>query len=255
MRGLFITGTDTSIGKTVVAAAITSILAADAQDVVPVKPVQTGCVAGESGLSAPDLEFCLRMAGMAPERDPGEALCPFKFESACSPHLAAEQKGARLCAQAVADAVGRIAQQHEILIVEGAGGILVPLNTTETMLNLMQTLDLPVVLVARSGLGTINHTLLSLRALRDAGCRLAGVVINDCMPTDHGPIERDNRQVIESMGEIPAVLRLPHLKGLDAMDPGAFQTWARQHFPEIGTWIGSSRETQRGVRTTRESWS
>jgi dethiobiotin synthetase len=208
MKGFFITGTDTGVGKSVVAAALLCALRADGVDAVPMKPVETGCDPEDDGMSS-DLGFCLRAAGLEPDDEELRWMAPYRFAPACSPHLAAERAGMRVSISKIADSCGRLSAAHDVVIVEGAGGILVPLDRSSTMLDLMTTLGLPVILVSRPGLGTINHTLLSLRQLEDAKLETAGVVFCETASAPHGFIEEDNRRTIEEMGGVAVLGNLP----------------------------------------------
>jgi len=129
-------------------------------------------------------------------------MAPYCFKPACSPHLAAKLAGTRISLKRIEIAYRRLSRKYDGIIVEGAGGVLVPLNAKETMLDLMVRLQLPVLLVARPGLGTINHTLLSLRVLAEAKLKVLGVVLNQTSPGRWGQIEEDNRRTIERMGNV-----------------------------------------------------
>jgi dethiobiotin synthetase len=162
MNSLFVTGTDTDVGKTVVTAALVAAARAAGRDVVPMKPVQTGCTAHDGQLSAPDLDFVLRMAGLsAAEQD---LMCPYRFVPPCSPHLAALQAQQPISLSLIGDAYTSLQDAHDAVIVEGAGGCRVPLGPTADMRDLACALDLDVVVAARPGLGTLNHTLSRCKA-------------------------------------------------------------------------------------------
>jgi len=213
-NGLFITGTDTDVGKTVAAAAILALLRGRGTDAAPMKPVQTGGVLSEGQWRSPDLDFCLRMAGLQPDPETYQHMAPYVFEPACSPHLAAAGSGRRISIESIAEAFDHVRAGHECVVVEGAGGIMVPMDEHTTMLDLMAKLGLPVVLVARPALGTLNHTLLSLRELRRAELPVLGVVFCETQPTTWGEIERDNWRTIERLGETRILGRIPYLDAL-----------------------------------------
>lgn len=203
--GFFIAGTDTGVGKTQVTAALVSALRAANIEALPVKPVQTGARRGR----APDLDFVLRAAGLKLSRARYAQLAPVCLPMAASPHLAARQAGVNMRVRDLGRAVHRVQQQGIFPVVEGAGGLLVPLNDRETLLDLMQVLDLPVILVARPGLGTLNHTLLSAYALDGAGLPLAAVVLSQTTP-GQTVIQRDNIKTLQHHLHCP-VLQLPYL--------------------------------------------
>lgn len=213
--GVFITGTDTDAGKTVAAAAVLCALRAAGLDAVPMKPVQTGCVvAGARGFRSPDVDFCLRMAGL-PEPGAAEyaAMAPYRYGLPASPCLAS-RGGEVVALERITAAFRALRSSHEAVVVEGAGGVLAPLTDALTMLDLMKVLALPVILVSRPGLGTINHTLLSLRELRRAGLEVAGVLFCDSSGKAWSEIERDNLATVERLGGVPVLGCIPFMPGL-----------------------------------------
>jgi dethiobiotin synthase len=213
-RGIFITGTDTGIGKTVVAAGLLRRLRQKKIDAVPMKPVQTGAERQGNRLIAPDLEFSLAASGYRPSREEISLMAPYLYEPACSPHLAARLAHNYPDIEKIKDCCDRLLETHKTVLVEGAGGIMVPLNERQLTLELMVLLDYPVVLVARSGLGTINHTLLSIQALRNAGLNLLGVVFNHSAPPlqEDRFIEEDNPEAIARFGNVPVLGKLRYFE-------------------------------------------
>ena len=183
--GYFITGTDTGVGKTVTAAWLMLALDGDYW-----KPVQAG-LDGET-----DAQAVQRMTGFPPERFHESA---YVLKAALAPHEAARREGIEIDLARFS-----LPRRRGALIVEGAGGVMVPLNTRAYMVDLMALLGLPVILVARTGLGTINHTLLSLEALRKRGLEIAGIVLN-------GPPNPANREAIEGYGRVAVIGELPVL--------------------------------------------
>jgi dethiobiotin synthetase len=187
----FVTGTDTGIGKTVVSALLCAAL-----DAFYWKPIQTGSSEGT------DRRTVTRLAQLPRERTVPETYC---FAPPISPHLAARRAGVRIKLSKIRMPA---LPKSEALIVEGAGGALVPINEKQFMTDLMRHLKLPVVVVARTALGTINHTLMTLAALRAARLEIRGVVL--C-----GAPNAENRKAIEHYGEIEAVGAVPVLKKID----------------------------------------
>jgi len=210
MNGLFVTGTDTGIGKTALSALLLAELRRRNINAAPMKPAQTGCMPVASCLSVPDLDYSLSMASMKVDAATYQSMSPYQFEPACSPHLAAEMAGTEIDMAEMVMAARTLASDYEFVIAEGAGGIIVPLNRHETMLDLMQALKFPVLLAARPGLGTINHTLLSLRALRSVGLDIAGMVFVARTDDEPGFIEEDNRTTIEQFGKVPVLGTIPY---------------------------------------------
>ncbi len=203
-HGLFVTGTDTGVGKTLVAAGILRWLRSQWIDAVPMKSVQTGAENRDGCLFAPDLEFCLNAADLHPDSDERRLMSPYLYEPACSPHLAGKMAHRYPDVSVIQKSVEIILRRRHAVIVEGAGGIMVPLNENETMLDLMKTLGYPVVLVSRVGLGAINHALLSINTLNSAGLELAGIVFNqnESPAPENKYIEEDNPETIARFGKV-----------------------------------------------------
>ena len=174
-RGFFITGTDTGVGKTVVAAALAIVLRESGRDVGVFKPVASGCVRRREGLVSEDAEF-LAKAAEAPETL--EEISPIRFEAPLAPTVAAAQAGVETDLEPMWEAWRRLRDAHEILLVEGIGGILCPVTPAMSVADLAKEFHLPLLVVARSTLGTINHTALAIEAARARGLALAGVVVN-----------------------------------------------------------------------------
>jgi len=174
-RGFFITGTDTGVGKTVVAAALAIVLRESGWDVGVFKPVASGCVRRREGLVSEDAEF-LAKAAEAPETL--EEISPVRFEEPLAPTVAAARAGVETDLEPMWEAWRRLRDAHEILLVEGIGGILCPVTPAMSVADLAKEFRLPLLVVARSTLGTINHTALVIEAARARGLAVAGVVIN-----------------------------------------------------------------------------
>jgi dethiobiotin synthase len=234
---LFLTGTDTDVGKTVVTAALLAYARNAGADAVPMKPVQTGC--SGSPRRAPDLEFCLRMAGLRVSAAERDRLCPCRFRTACSPHLAAEREGSTLSLSRLTAAWERVRAQHATLLVEGAGGLRVPLNGRAEMIDLAERLEIPALLVVRNRLGALNHALLSLEALRTRGLPVAGYVLVEDAETPRF-LRDSNRETLRRIAPERFLGVLPRLKCLDgpAPDPGWFQLETRA-FAQ-GVWTALS---------------
>jgi dethiobiotin synthetase len=205
LRGLFVTGTDTGVGKSIVAAAACAALAERGERVAAFKPVVTG-LDDPAGEWPHDHVLLARAAGggQAPED-----VAPYRFGPAVSPHFAAELAGETIEPARLLEA----ARRHELLVCEGVGGLMVPITTGYLVRDLAVDLGLPVVVAARTGLGTINHTLLTIEAARSAGLAVAGVVMTP-WPDEPEPIERSNRETVERLGGV-------RVSGLPPAEPGA----------------------------------
>lgn len=219
MNSLFITGTDTGVGKTVLTAAIVAAARATRQDVVPMKPVQTGCDACPGGtLSTPDLDWVLSLTDIDASPEMRSLMCPCRYVAPCSPHLAAAREHRPVQMASILDAYTQLAASHDAVVVEGAGGILVPLTESETMRDLARALGLEVVVAARPGLGTLNHTLLTIDALQSADIPVRAVVFVQSTSDPLSFIEDDNRETIAQRSGVPVLEVLPFIPGIN--DPG-----------------------------------
>lgn len=208
-RGIFVTGTDTGVGKTFVTAGLLSMLRKSGIDAVPMKPVQTGCHGPARSRTAPDADFALRTADLKPSRRDYRLHCPYMFMTPCSPHLAARLEKRCISPPTIVKAFETLAGRHDFVVVEGAGGLLVPIHERYTMADLASQLRLPALLVARAGLGTINHTLLSVAELRRRRIPIQAIVVNQHVGGKTGGIEEDNVATIRRLSGVPCVLHVP----------------------------------------------
>jgi dethiobiotin synthetase len=205
VRGLFVTGTDTEVGKTVVAAALTAALAADGIPVAAFKPVVTGTDDPPEPGKPPDHELLAACAGMAPE-----TVAPLRFGPAVSPHLAAQLAHVEVDPEALVERARAAAGRGRTLIAEGVGGLLVPLTGDYLIRDFAVALGLPLVIAARPGLGTINHTLLTIESARAAGLAIRAVVITP-WPEHPTAMQLSNRDTIAARGGVP-VATLPQVE-------------------------------------------
>jgi len=200
--GIFVTGTGTEVGKTVVAATIARTLAAEGKRVAVFTPAVTGLDEGVETDHA-----LLRRASGSEQSD--EEIAPYRYGPPASPHLAAALAGEEIDPERLRQAAAAAAAGAEAIVCEGVGGLLVPLSPSYLVRDLAVDLGYPLVVVASPGLGTINHTLLTLESARAAGLEVAAVVLTP-WPPDPTEIERSNRETIASLGGVE-VLTLPQL--------------------------------------------
>lgn len=208
--GVFVTGTGTEVGKTVVAAVIARTLAAEGKRVAVFKPAVTGLE--EEGETDHAL---LRRASGSSQSD--EELAPYRFDPPASPHLAAAMAGEEIDPARLRQAAADAAAGADAIVCEGVGGLLVPLSPTYLVRDLAADLGYPLVIVASPGLGTINHTLLTIESARATGIEVAAIVLNP-WPEQPTEIERSNYKTIAALGNVP-VLTLPQL---DLSDPAGW---------------------------------
>jgi dethiobiotin synthetase len=209
--GLFVTATDTEVGKTVIAAAIANYFLRQGAAVAVSKPVATGCVHRREGLVSEDAEF---LASCADARFPLDLICPQRYREPLAPAVAADRAKETLDWQAIDRSLQLMCRRSDVMVVEGVGGILVPLDKQHTTLDLAMWLDLPAVIVARPSLGTINHTLLTIEALRRANVPIAGVVINRYPADTPSTVEETSPRYIEKFGRVPILAIVPNEPGL-----------------------------------------
>lgn len=210
LRGLFVTGTGTEVGKSVVAAVVARTAATSGARVRVFKPAVSGLEQG----GEPD-HALLRRASGSPQSD--DEIAPYRYDPAVSPHLAAELAGEPIEPRRLRTSAALAAEGADLLVCEGVGGLLVPLAGDYLVRDLAADLGLPMVVVASPGLGTINHTLLTLEAIRAVGLIVRAVVLNP-WPAEPSRLERSNRDSIEALGEVEVEL-------LPALDPARTETW------------------------------
>lgn len=198
-RGCFVTGTDTGVGKTAIACALAYRLRRTGMDVGVMKPVETG-LSGEDALESDGHK--LREAAQV--ADAIELVSPYRYRDPVAPLAAARREGRPVDVGVIRRAFGELTARHDFLVVEGVGGVLVPLADDASMRDLMAALRLPVVVVARARLGGINHALLTLGALREGGLTPVALVLNDAQPPDESTVaslqRRDTLALITELG-------------------------------------------------------
>ncbi|MDA8334509.1 MAG: dethiobiotin synthase [Peptococcaceae bacterium] len=209
--GFFVTGTDTGVGKTALTGALACGLRRRGLDPGVMKPLASGATRGGSGLVSADALFLVRMAGVSDDLD---LICPVCLELPLAPAVAAELAGQRVDLVRVEQAFLRLATRHNPMLVEGVGGLMVPLAPGVLVEDLALGLGLPLVVVARAGLGTVNHTLLTLARARARGLSVAGVILNG-MSADPDPAESTNARVIAALGGVRILGVIPRGEGVD----------------------------------------
>jgi dethiobiotin synthetase len=212
VRGIFVTGTGTEVGKTVVASAIARTHARAGERVAVFKPAVSGLDDSREGAPAPPDHELLRLAAGSSQTD--DEIAPYRFGPPVSPHLGAELAGERIDPARVLAAARRAAAGADVLVCEGVGGFLVPLTLGYLVRDFARDLRLPVAIAAPPGLGTINHTLLTLEAVRSVGLEPVAVVLTP-WPADPSAVESSNREAIARLGGV----RVEALAPIDLADP------------------------------------
>jgi dethiobiotin synthetase len=228
MRGLFVTGTDTGVGKTILSGALLAAMSAAGEPVRAHKPVVTGLDEPPDGDWPPDHELLAAAAGMAPEE-----VSPLRYSPAVSPHLAARLAGEEIDPAGLLTRALRAREGEVSLIVEGVGGLLTPLADDYSVRDLAVALGLSVLIAARPGLGTINHTLLTLEAARAVELDVCAVVLTP-WPAEPSVLERSNRETIARLGdvEVAGLGHVPSPAPADLASIGGTLPWRRWCPPE-----------------------
>lgn len=223
MRSVFVTGTDTGIGKTVVAAGMAAAIARRGVDVGVMKPVATGGRRQGPRVMSDDALFLKSASGA---RDPLALINPVAFEAPLAPNLAARVARRTVDLPRIWKAYRLLSRLHPAVVVEGVGGLMVPLQDRYFVADLVQRLKLPLIVVARPTLGTINHTTLTVMAARAYGIEVVGLVINSTEKSRHGVVERLAADALEQATNVPVLAEVPFLEDpspsnlpLDLFDP------------------------------------
>jgi dethiobiotin synthetase len=210
-NGIFITGTDTGVGKTLVGASLAVFLRERGYRVGVMKPVETGC--GErAGVLFPDDAMCLKAASGCAE--PIERICPYRFAEPLAPSIAAERAGERIDIDHLRSTYEEISAAHDVILVEGAGGLMVPLLPSYSYADFARLLKMPALVVAANKLGVINHLLLTLEHASCKGLRVLGYVLNGV--TKQASIAAEtNREVLFGLTGVPCLGEFP-FAGIEA---------------------------------------
>jgi len=200
-KGIFVTGTDTGVGKTVVSAALAWALKQSGKRVAVMKPLQTGT--DSAGLM--DIEFVQRVLGTD---YPLDEVCPYRFPHPLAPLVASSLIGEKVDLERIRSAFHKLISNHDVVVVEGAGGLLVPITQDYLMSNLAFDLGMPILIATRPSLGTLNHTLLTVESAKARGLKVLGIVINQ-FPSNPGLAERTNPGLIVKMTGEPILGVLP----------------------------------------------
>ena len=207
-KAVFVTGTDTGVGKTIVTGLLARFLKETGHSVITQKWIQTG----SSGLSS-DIETHLEIMGSDKKdiRDYLSRVLPYIFKTPCSPHLASKIEGKKISAEKIKKSFKILSGEFDFVIIEGVGGALVPFNEKRLVIDIAKELDLAVLVVAGNKLGAINHTLLTIEALKNRGMKMLGVIFNNAKGEDK-KILADNPRVIQALSGQKNLGVLPWMK-------------------------------------------
>lgn len=216
-KGIFVTATDTGVGKTVVSAAIVLALKRSGIKAGAMKPIETGCVRKNGILEPSDGTFLKKVARMD---DSLELITPVRFEMPLAPYIASQREGFPVELENIFNAYRMLAEKYDFMVVEGIGGVLVPLAGAATakvphtyfVVDLINDLKLPAVVVTRPALGTINHTLLTVSQLLDEGVDVAGIIVSFSTPAQGTIAEKTNLQALSELCPVPVIGIVPYLE-------------------------------------------
>ena len=206
-KGLFITGTDTGVGKTLVACGLASALRELGSKIGVMKPAETGCEDREGELFPQDAFYLKEASG---SEEPLHRICPYRLSSPLAPSVAAEEAGIEIHFSLLSQLYKEMSRSNDLTLVEGAGGLLVPLHLRFTYADLVRRLKLPVIVVVANRLGAINHTLLTLEHASHSGIEVVGYIINN-LESHPTPATKTNARTLQALTSITCLGEIPHL--------------------------------------------
>lgn len=209
--GIFITGTDTDVGKTIVSAGLALVLRDRGMKVGVMKPVATGCYGKDERLISQDAAFLIEAA----QNEHPPLTSPVRFRNPLSPNVAAMLEKKEVDVQGILKSYRQLQKYYDFLIIEGIGGLMVPLRKDYYVANLIREMGLPIVIVSYAGLGAINHTLLTVDAAMIRGLEVRGIIFNRVSVTNYSLAELTNPKVIHDLSGVPILGSLPDIEGLN----------------------------------------
>jgi dethiobiotin synthetase len=212
MKGFFITGTDTGVGKTMIAGALIKVLCHLGVKTAAMKPVETGCIREGEVLLPSDGMFLKQMAQM---QEAVTQVSPSCFETPLSPLAASEIEKRSFSVAPIKKAFYNLYTNYDAVIVEGIGGLMVPLNTGYFVVDLAKEIGLPLIVVAKPGLGTINHAMLTVNCALREGLQVAGIILNYSLPPENSLAEETNPSLMRQICPVPLIGIFPYLKNRD----------------------------------------
>ncbi len=211
-KGYFITGTDTSVGKTVVTACLLALNRQRGLDTGFMKPIETG-VKEFSSEENSDAKFLLTVSG---NKDSIEEVSPIRLKPTASPLQATRITGQTIDISLILENFRRLQTKHDRMLVEGIGGLLVPLTTNYSVSDLIKDMSLPLIIVSRFSLGTINHTLLTVKAAQETGVKIAGIILNHSEDRPLNEIELGQASLIQELSNVPILGECPFIDSISA---------------------------------------
>jgi len=215
MKAFFFTGTDTGVGKTIITGAIAKVLSSLGKNVGVMKPIESGCTIRNGGKIPNDALFLKNMASCKEEI---KTICPYPLSKPLAPAIAASFENIRVDLKQIKNLFIKIAKNSDIVLVEGAGGIMVPITKTHLILDLVKLLNIPLIIIAKTVLGTINHTLLTIKQAQQNGIEVKGVILNKLSPLGDES-EKTNPLLIENFSAVPILGQIPYIQKVEREKP------------------------------------
>ncbi|HGJ64452.1 TPA: dethiobiotin synthase [bacterium] len=219
-KGFFVTGTDTGVGKTIISASLICFLNNLGYRTGAMKPIESGCkIQRFTGLKTTSTDILIPNDGMflkkiANMQEPIDLITPIRFREPLAPFTASKIEGKSINIGKIKDAFSRLSKKYELLIVEGIGGLLVPIKKNYYVLDLAKDIGLPLIVVARPSLGTLNHTMLTVNYAIKEGLRVAGIIMNYNKPPENTIAEKTNSDILKKISPIPIIGIFPYLKNM-----------------------------------------
>ena len=211
MSGYFITGTDTDVGKTVVTACLATLFKSQGKDVGVMKPIETGVDPECSSAANSDAKFLMEVTG---NTDQEEEVCPCRLKIPASPYQAAQMAGTKIQPSTLIDKFKVLQSRHEGMLVEGVGGLLVPITRNYDVSDLALETGLPLIIVSRFRIGTLNHTLLTVQAAKQKGIIIKGIILNQQESEELSDVVKQQGKLIEELSGIPILGTCPYLEDI-----------------------------------------
>ncbi len=213
MKGYFITGTDTSVGKTVVTACLATLFKSRGENVGVMKPIETGIDPRCNSSANSDAKFLMDVSGV---KDSLEDVCPYQLKTPASPYQAAKLEEKHIDPQKILERFRTLESKHSLMLVEGIGGLMVPITQRYYVADLALQMNLPLIVVSRVQVGTLNHTLLTINAARQHGLDIRGVILNASDGNEWDAIEAGQGPLIEEFSDVPILGTCPFIEDISS---------------------------------------
>ena len=226
-KGYFISGTDTGVGKTVVTACLLALYHKRSVDLGVMKPMETGIDPECSSEANSDAKFLLAVSG---NQDALEEVCPIRLQPPAAPLQAARMTGQTIAIDSILENFRKLQTRHDQILVEGVGGLMVPLKPDYFITDLIRDMDLPLIIVSRLTLGTLNHTLLTLKTAQSTGIEIAGVILNRSDNSPLNDVEKGQANLIHELSGVPVIGECPFI------NPVSVERFDNQLAEKIAHW-------------------